>query len=34
MSQNKSEADAAGVIDGFIADGNTAVAEWVRRSSR
>jgi transcriptional regulator len=34
MSQNKSAADAAGVIDGFIADGNTAVAEWVRRSSR
>jgi transcriptional regulator len=33
MSQNKSEADAAGVIDGFIADGNTAVAEWVRRST-
>jgi transcriptional regulator len=33
MSQNKSEADAAGVIDGFIADGNTSVAKWVRRST-
>lgn len=33
MSQNKSEADATGVINGFIADGNDVVAEWVRQST-
>jgi transcriptional regulator len=33
MSQNKSAADAAGVIDGFLADGNEVVAEWVRQST-
>ena len=31
MSQNKSAADASGVLVGFIADGNGAVAEWVER---
>lgn len=31
MSQNKSEADASGVLAGFLADGNSAVAEWVER---
>jgi transcriptional regulator len=31
MSQNKSAADASGVLAGFIADGNSAVAEWVER---
>ncbi|CAB4904702.1 unannotated protein [freshwater metagenome] len=31
MSQNKSGADASGVLAGFIADGNSAVAEWVER---
>lgn len=34
MSQNKSAADAAGVVAGFAADGNEPVAEWVRRSNR
>ena len=33
MSQNKSEADAAGVIEGFLADGNDAVADWVQRAT-
>ena len=33
MSQNKSEADAAGVINGLLADGNDVVAEWVRQST-
>jgi transcriptional regulator len=33
MSQNKSAADVSGVLAGFIADGNAAVAEWVRRVS-
>lgn len=33
MSQNKSEGDAAGVVAGFSADGNPAVADWVRRST-
>jgi len=31
MSQNKSAADASGVVAGFIADGNSAAAEWVGR---
>lgn len=31
MSQNKSAADASGVAAGFIADGNSAAAEWVGR---
>ena len=31
MSQNKSDADASGVLAGFLADGNSAVAEWVER---
>jgi transcriptional regulator len=31
MSQNKSDADASGVLAGFIADGNGAIAEWVER---
>lgn len=31
MSQNKSGADASGVLAGFIADGNSAIAEWVER---
>lgn len=31
MSQNKSATDASGVLAGFIADGNSAVAEWVER---
>jgi transcriptional regulator len=31
MSQNKSADDASGVLAGFIADGNSAVAEWVER---
>lgn len=34
MSQNKSEADVAGVVDGFESDGNSAVADWVRRTNR
>ena len=34
MSQNKSAADASGVLAGFIADGNSAVAEWVERVTR
>ena len=33
MSQNKSEADATGVINGFRADGNEVVAEWVRQAT-
>jgi transcriptional regulator len=33
MSQNRSEADAAGVVEGFTEDGNVAVAGWVRRST-
>lgn len=33
MSQNKSAADLSGVLAGFIADGNAAVAEWVERVS-
>lgn len=33
MSQNKSEADAAGVVAGFASDGNAAVSDWVRRST-
>ena len=32
MSQNKSSADAAGVVSGFLADGNEPVADWVRRA--
>lgn len=32
MSQNKSDADSAGVVAGFVADGNPAVAEQVRRT--
>lgn len=33
MSQNKSQADATGVINGFRADGNEDVAEWVRQAT-
>jgi transcriptional regulator len=33
MSQNKSEADISGVVDGFTADGRTDIADLVRRSS-
>ena len=33
MSQNRAEADVAGVVAGFAADGNVAVAEWVRRAN-
>lgn len=32
MSQNKSSADAAGVVSGFLAEGNEPVADWVRRA--
>ena len=32
MSQNKSSADAAGVVSGFSAEGNEPVADWVRRA--
>lgn len=34
MSQNKSADDVAGVIAGLVADGQMALAEWVRRSVR
>ncbi|MBU6245822.1 MAG: FMN-binding negative transcriptional regulator [Actinomycetales bacterium] len=34
MSQNKSPADVAGVVAGFVADGNEPAAGWVRRASR
>jgi transcriptional regulator len=30
MSQNRPEADRAGVVDGYLAEGNTAMAEAVR----
>ena len=30
MSQNKSQADRSGVVAGFLAEGNSAVAEWVQ----
>jgi predicted FMN-binding regulatory protein PaiB len=33
MSQNRSEADVAGVVEGLTEDGNLAVAGWVRRST-
>lgn len=33
MSQNKSEADIAGVVAGFVAEGKETVADWVRRSA-
>jgi transcriptional regulator len=33
MSQNRSEADVAGVVEGLTEDGNVAVAGWVRRST-
>jgi len=33
MSQNKSDADAAGVLAGFIAEGNDPVVGWVRRAT-
>ncbi|NED54863.1 FMN-binding negative transcriptional regulator, partial [Micromonospora aurantiaca] len=30
MSQNRPEADRAGVVDGYLAEGNTTMAEAVR----
>ncbi len=33
MSQGRSAADSSGVINGLVSDGNSAVAEWVRRST-
>lgn len=33
MSQNKSEADVAGVIAGFYAEGKEDLADWVKRST-
>ncbi len=33
LSQNKSEADATGVVTGFAADGNTVLSELVRRAT-
>lgn len=33
LSQNKSEADAAGVVTGFAADGHTVLSELVRRAT-
>jgi transcriptional regulator len=34
MSQNKGAADVEGVISGFLADGDTTMADWIRRSNR
>ena len=34
MSQNKDAADSAGVVAGFLAEGDETLADWVRRSAR